>query len=246
MGAMGAASFAGRIGLGCLAGVVVVGYGVVGYTCWFGFNLVDAIYLTVSTLTTEGFTTPAPLSDGAKLFTVSLALLGVPVFVAVLGVLATAVVDGQLVEKSRSWSVQRRISQLHGHHILCGYGRVGRAAAREFNADGVVFVVIEINPEREDDLRRDGVLYFIGNSSSEALLRAAGICGARGLGCAVDSRRRQRLHHAGGPHPQPGHQYRGPGLGGGGRRSALPGGCGSGRVALCHQRPADGPARAAT
>ena len=41
----------------------------VGYT-WFGFNVVDAIYLTVSTLTTEGFTTPAPLSEGAKLFTV--------------------------------------------------------------------------------------------------------------------------------------------------------------------------------
>jgi voltage-gated potassium channel len=183
---MGAASFAGRIRLLCLAGVVLVGYGVVGYM-WCGFNVVDAIYLTVSTLTTEGFTTPAPLSDGAKLFTVSLALLGVSVFVAVLGVLATALVDGQLVEKSRSWSVQRRISQLRDHHILCGYGRVGRAAAREFDADGVVFVVIEVNPELEEDLWRDGVFYLIGNSSSEVLLRAAGISRARGLVCAVDS-----------------------------------------------------------
>jgi voltage-gated potassium channel len=186
MGAMGAASFAGRIRLLCLAGVVVVGYGLVGYT-WLGFNVVDAIYLTVSTLTTEGFTTPAPLSDGAKLFTVSLALLGVSVFVAVLGVLATALVDGQLVHQSRRWSMQRRITQLRDHHILCGYGRVGRAAAREFDADGVAFVVIEVNPALEDDLRRDGVLYLIGNSSSEALLRAAGISGARGLVCAVDS-----------------------------------------------------------
>lgn len=49
---MGAASFAGRIPLLCLAGVVLVGYGVVGYRR-FGFNVVDAIYLTVSTLTTE-------------------------------------------------------------------------------------------------------------------------------------------------------------------------------------------------
>ena len=186
MGAMGTASFAGRIRLLCLAGVVVVGYGVVGYT-WLGFNVVDAIYLTVSTLTTEGFTTPAPLSDGAKLFTVSLALLGVSVFVAVLGVLATALVDGQLVHKSRRWSLQRRITQLRDHHILCGYGRVGRAAARELDADGVPFVVIEVNPELENDLRRDGVLYLIGNSASEALLRAAGISRARGLVCAVDS-----------------------------------------------------------
>ena len=103
------------------------------------------------------------------------------------GVLATALVDGQLVHKSRRWSIQRRISELRDHHILCGYGRVGRAAAREFDADGVPFVVIEINPELENDLRRDGVLYLIGNASSEALLRAAGISRARGLVCAVDS-----------------------------------------------------------
>jgi voltage-gated potassium channel len=83
--------------------------------------------------------------------------------------------------------VQRGITQLRDHHILCGYGRVGRAAAREFDADGVPFVVIEVNPELEEDLRRDGVLYLIGNSSSEALLRAAGISRARGLVCAVDS-----------------------------------------------------------
>lgn len=108
----------------------MVGYGLVGYM-WFGFHVVDAIYLTVSTLTTEGFTTPAPLSDGAKLFTVSLALLGVSVFVAVLGVLATALVDGQLVHKSRRWSIQRRISELRDHHMRLRAGRArGGAGVR--------------------------------------------------------------------------------------------------------------------
>jgi voltage-gated potassium channel len=186
MGAMGAAGIASRVRLLCAVGVVLLGSGVVGYSL-FGFKLVDAVYLTVSTLTTEGFATPVPLSDGAKIFTVSLALLGVSVFVAVLGVLATALVDGQLVHRSRRWSMQRRITELRDHHIICAYGRVGRAAAREFEADGVPFVVIEVKPELEEDLRRDGVLYLIGNSSSEAVLRAAGIDRARGLVCAVDS-----------------------------------------------------------
>jgi voltage-gated potassium channel len=83
--------------------------------------------------------------------------------------------------------MQRRIADLQDHHILCAYGRVGRAAAREFEADGAPFVVIELKPELEEDLKRDGVLYLIGNSSSEAVLRAAGIHRARALVCAVDS-----------------------------------------------------------
>ncbi|MBV8995087.1 MAG: potassium channel protein [Pseudonocardiales bacterium] len=168
------------------SGIALLGYGLVGYRL-FGFSLVDAIYLTLSALTTEGFATPVTLSDGAKIFTVSLSLFGVTVFVAVLGVLAGALVDGKLVQRSRRWSMQRRITELRDHHIICAYGRVGRAAAREFEADGVPFVVIELKPELEEDLKRDGVLYLIGNSSSEAILRAAGIHRARGLVCAVDS-----------------------------------------------------------
>jgi voltage-gated potassium channel len=176
---------AGRIWL-LASGIALLGYGLIGYRL-FGFSLVDAIYLTLSALTTEGLATPVTLSDGAKIFTVSLSLFGVTVFVAVLGVLAGALVDGKLLQRSRRWSMQRRITELRGHHIVCAYGRVGRAAAREFEADGVPFVVIELKPELEEDLKRDGVLYLIGNSSSEAILRAAGIHRARGLVCAVDS-----------------------------------------------------------
>jgi voltage-gated potassium channel len=164
----------------------LLGYGLVGYKL-FGFSLVDAVYLTLSALTTEGFATPVPMSDGEKLFTASLSLFGVTVFLAVLGVLASALIDGKLVQRSRMWSMQRRITELRDHHIICAYGRVGRAAAREFEADGVPFVVIELKPELEEDLKRDGVLYLMGNSSSEAILRAAGIHRARGLVCAVDS-----------------------------------------------------------
>ena len=93
------------------SGIALLGYGLVGYRL-FGFSLVDAIYLTLSALTTEGFATPVVLSDGAKIFTVSLSLFGVTVFVAVLGVLAGALVDGKLVQKSRRWSMQRRITEL--------------------------------------------------------------------------------------------------------------------------------------
>ncbi|PZS16858.1 MAG: potassium channel protein, partial [Pseudonocardiales bacterium] len=105
MSAMGTAGFTSRARWLASAVVALVCYGVAGYLL-FGFNLVDAVYLTVSTLTTEGFATPVPLSDGAKIFTVSLSLFGVSVFVVALGVLATALVDGQLAQGSRRRSMQ--------------------------------------------------------------------------------------------------------------------------------------------
>ncbi len=83
--------------------------------------------------------------------------------------------------------MQRRIDRLHGHFIICAYGRVGRAVAREFEAEGVPFVVIDIKEELEERLISDGVLYLIEDPASEAVLRRAGIERAQGLVCAVDS-----------------------------------------------------------
>ncbi|MDQ4144479.1 MAG: NAD-binding protein [Actinomycetota bacterium] len=83
--------------------------------------------------------------------------------------------------------MQRRIDSLKGHFIICAYGRVGRAVAREFEAEGVPFVVIDVKEELEERMQSDGVLYLIGDPSSEAVLRQAGIERAHGLVCAVDS-----------------------------------------------------------
>jgi voltage-gated potassium channel len=48
-------------------------------------------------------------------------------------------------------------------------------------------VVLDPKEELEDKLRRDGVLYMIGDPTSETLLRAAGVERASGLICAMDS-----------------------------------------------------------
>jgi voltage-gated potassium channel len=182
----GPGRLAGRVWLLALAVLLVVAYGIVGYAL-FGFPLPDAVYLTVLTLTTEGFAAPEPLSPGAKVFTASLALLGVTVFLAGIGLVGTALVEGQLLPGSRRRRMQRNLRSLRDHLIVCAYGRVGRAVARELEADRVPFVVIDAKAELERDLQRDGVLYLIGSPSSEPVLRQAGVEHARGLVCAVDS-----------------------------------------------------------
>jgi voltage-gated potassium channel len=83
--------------------------------------------------------------------------------------------------------MQSRIDRLEDHFIICAYGRVGRAVAREFESDGVPFVVVDPNEAVADRLVNDGVIHLAGDPTNEATLLAAGVKIARGLITAVDS-----------------------------------------------------------
>ena len=166
--------------------VLLVVIGMVSYL-GFGYSPWMALAMTLLTLTTVGFATGGHLSTGVLVFTAGLALLGVGLFVVILGLAATAIVEGRVSLFSRSRRMRRRIDELRGHFIVCAYGRVGRAIARELEAEGVPFVVVDSKAELEPDLDRDGQYYLIGDASDEAVLRQAGIDRARGLICAVDS-----------------------------------------------------------
>ena len=166
--------------------VVLVLVGIAGYLS-FGYSPWMAVAMTLLTLTTVGFAPGTHLSTGELVFTAGLALLGVGLFVVILGLAATAIVEGRVSLISRSRRMRRRLDALHGHFIVCAYGRVGRAIAGELEAEGVPFVVVDSKAELEPDLERDGRCYLIGDASDEAVLRKAGIGRAQALICAVDS-----------------------------------------------------------
>jgi voltage-gated potassium channel len=77
------------------------------------------------------------------------------------------------------------VGALRDHFIICGYGRMGTQIAREFDRQHVRNVVIELNPEPVERLRRESRLFIEGDAASEDVLRAAGIANARGLLAAV-------------------------------------------------------------
>ncbi len=175
-----------RIAIGLTAIGCVYAYGVVGYLL-FGFSAIDAVYMTTLTLTTAGFDPVGELSAGQKMFTISLAVLGVVMFVLGFAAVTIAVSERRLTTGARRRLMQNRIGALRGHFIVCAYGRVGRAVAREFESESVPFVVLDSKSELEERMVSDGVLYAIADPTQESVLRAAGVDSARGLICAVDS-----------------------------------------------------------
>lgn len=176
-----------RLRVPALLLALVVAYGIAGFAL-LGWSVVDAAYMTLITLTTVGFEEVRPVDDtGEKLFTMSLVVLGVTVLLVTLTLVGVWLAEGVLVERRRRRRMEKELESLSDHFVVCAYGRVGRAVARELAAEGAPFVVIDSNEELEPRMIEDGVAYIIGDPSEEPVLRKAGVERARALVCAVDS-----------------------------------------------------------
>lgn len=167
--------------------LVALLYGTVGYQVLEGFTPLDALYMTVTTLTTIGFGEVEPLSAAGRVFTMSLILFGMVSVFALLGAFTAALASGDLGRSVRRRSMRSRIEALSDHYVICAYGRVGRAAVEELTRQDAALVAIESRAELEPLLVEAGIPYVIGDPTEEAVLEQAGISRARSLICAVDS-----------------------------------------------------------
>jgi voltage-gated potassium channel len=165
----------------------VVLYGVTGYMVLEGWSAIDALYMTITTMTTVGFREVRDLDTGGRMFTLTVVVLGVGTALIGISLLAAAIAEAELGGLTRRRRMSRRIAQLKEHFIVCAYGRVGRAAVRELQAAGVDLVVVDPKQELRERMERDKVAFLIDDPTLEPVLRHVGVDAARGLICAVDS-----------------------------------------------------------
>jgi len=167
-----------------LFAVLVIG--TAGYQAILGEGLVSSAYRTVVTISLTGLDS-APRGAGGKIFTIFLLAAGVAIFLYVAGGIVEVIARGIL---TGAWAERRRrkaIDSLSDHHIICGYGRVGRRVAEEFRETGAEYVVLDVNPEAVEAARVHGDLYLVGDGTREEDLEAAGLPRARGLVVSGDS-----------------------------------------------------------
>ena len=180
-GAPGTPAHRLRWSAGALVGVLAIG--TLGYRV-LGFGVRDALYQTVTTVTTVGFREVEPLSGTGKVFTIMLILAGVGTALYTFGAAVEFLVEGDLRQVQRRRHMDRAISRLNGHVIVCGWGRVGRSIARHVAASNQTVVVIDSDPERVEGI---SYLHVIGDATDDDVLLAAGIERAAALIAAVDT-----------------------------------------------------------
>ncbi|WP_406230413.1 potassium channel family protein [Nocardia sp. NBC_01009] len=172
-----------RISRVLLAFLLVVLGGTVGYLI-LGFGVLDALYQTVTTITTVGFREIHPLGPAGQVFTMVLILVGAGTALYMFGVLLEALIEGHLRQHMERRRMDRQILRMSGHIIVCGWGRVGCSTAQYLSGLGKQIVVIDRDPARLQDLEYPNVL---GDVTDDSVLEAAGIGRARALIAALDS-----------------------------------------------------------
>jgi voltage-gated potassium channel len=164
-----------------------VAFGTFGYYWVEHMPLFEAFYMTIITISTVGYAEIVPLSQAGRALTIVIIILGITVVAYTIGLLVRAFVEGELAKIVGRRIVQKQISSLKDHFIVCGYGRIGRIMCSEFAADNIDFVVIEQDPATREEIENQRYLCIEMDATSEEALLAAGIMNAKGIATAVNS-----------------------------------------------------------
>jgi voltage-gated potassium channel len=176
-----------RIRRAVAAVVLIIFIGTLGFMVFEGWGFMDALYMTVISVSTTGYGEVHTLDTSGRLWAMALIISGVTTFGYATTSLVALAVEGTVRGYFRSRRMRTEIRRLNGHYVLCGFGRVGRQVAREFAYDKARFVVIDNDSERVEECLEKGHLAILGEASDDATLEEAGIRRARGLVAAVDS-----------------------------------------------------------
>jgi voltage-gated potassium channel len=167
--------------------VLVLLYGTFGYVLLLRWSPLDALFMTLTTVTTVGYEEVHPLGPAGRIFTMTVIVAGVGTVLYTIGIFGELLVEGHLASYARMRGMERRIADLRDHYIVCGYGRMGSQVIAEFAHLDTQFVVVDNNPAPLERLRASNILYVEGDATSDEALIAAGILRAKGLVSAVDS-----------------------------------------------------------
>ncbi|MDY0781046.1 potassium channel protein [Tenacibaculum sp. IB213877] len=161
--------------------------GIVGYELFFGYSFIDALYMTVITVTTVGFGELHPFTVGEKIFTVGLIISSLFTFGYAVSSFSEYLISGTFFYQLKIKKVQKQIEQLNGHIIVCGFGRNGKQALTKLKSYKRDVVVVEKDKELIKKLDADKVLNIEGDATSDDVLLRAGIENAKYLITALAS-----------------------------------------------------------
>lgn len=171
--------------IAALISVLVIALGTIGFHLLEEWSIFDAFYMTVITIFTVGFAEVHPLHPAGRVLTVLLILMGA----GAIGYLATSftalLISGQIRNLMRGQRMEKRLTRLNGHMILCGFGKIGREIAREFLREGVDLCVIDQDERAIEEALQEGFLALYGDATDETVLERCGIHQAKGLATAL-------------------------------------------------------------
>jgi voltage-gated potassium channel len=170
-----------RLALIAIALAITLAGGTAGFVFIEHYPVFDAFYMTLTTITTVGNGEIRPLSHIGRVFNSFLIFFGVSVMLLAIGAMTQTIIELELNQFFGKRRIKKMIEKLHGHFIVCGFGRVGRGAADELRQQGAKFVIVDNNEEKVERAIKEGMLAVLADASRDEVLREVGIDRAKGL-----------------------------------------------------------------
>jgi voltage-gated potassium channel len=172
--------FKSKIYLALFLIMVVLAFGVLGYRYISDYSWIDALYMTIITVTTVGFSEVRPMGPEGKMFTVVLIVTSVFIGGYALSVVTEYILGKNSLQILKKKRVKKAIDSLSNHVVVCGFGRNGMQASERLKAYGRPFVIIERDKEVIDRHNED-IFFVEGDANDDEVLLNAGIASAQFL-----------------------------------------------------------------
>ena len=156
--------------------------GVTGFVQLEGYTILEALYMTIITMSTVGFREVHELSSSGKIFTILLIVVSFGTFAYSISSITLYVLDGEFRRYFKDLSITKKVNKISNHIIICGYGRNGKQAVSELTMHKKPFILIEQDSKIIEELRTEAKISFIqGDATHEKTLEKAGISRAKAL-----------------------------------------------------------------
>lgn len=155
--------------------------GTFGYMMLEDWSLLDSFYMTIITISTVGFHEVSQLGLKGRIFTIVLIFLGIGIGGYTISKLSAFLIEGQIQNLFKGKKMEKRISSLKGHLIVCGYGRTGYEIVSILNSIFPDFMIIERDEDRISEAQEKGHLVLQGDATDDEILEKAGVMKAFGL-----------------------------------------------------------------
>lgn len=158
-----------------------LGYYTIGGSDW---TLLDSLYMTIITLASVGYGEVHVLDNYGKIWSILLIIFGVTGIGALF-----RTINEEFIQSKRFWKkkMEKTISKLRNHHIICGYGRMGAVIAKELREKNQKFLIIENNEKKVEEIIDKGMLCLQGDATSDDTLLSANIHKASGVAVVLDT-----------------------------------------------------------
>src|SRR5687768_11302992 len=172
-----------RITLGLIIFFLIVVLATFYYWQFQSYPIADALYFTIITITTVGFSEVHELDQAGRLVTIVVILIGVGAGFYTLAGLFEHVVGRQIGRIGRR-RLERQVGHMKNHAIVCGYGRIGAQVAHLLR-ERMDVIVIDQDPARVEQCRQANLLTVQGDAADDDVLNEVGLDHARVLIAAL-------------------------------------------------------------